>query len=87
MDFVLGRLGGLIGQGLDLGSHDREALARLASARCLDGGIERQQVGLLGDIRDQANHVANLLRRFDQALNLRVGPVRLVDRVARDATN
>jgi len=29
--------------------HDREATARLAGTRCLDGGVECQQVGLVGD--------------------------------------
>ena len=48
---VLGRPGRLLGQLLDLVGHDGEALARLAGPRRLDGGVERQQVRLLGDRR------------------------------------
>ena len=48
---LLGRLGGLRGERLDLRGHDREAAAGFAGARRLDGGVERQQVGLLGDRR------------------------------------
>ena len=50
---VLGRPGGLLGQLLDLAGHDGEALAGLAGAGRLDGGVEGQQVGLLGDAVDQ----------------------------------
>ena len=51
---VLGRLGGLAGQRLDLAGHHREAAAGLAGAGGLDGGVEREQIGLLGDVGDQA---------------------------------
>ena len=56
---LVGRLGGLGGQRLDLLGDHREALAGLAGARRLDGGVERQQVGLLGDRGDQLDHVAD----------------------------
>ena len=50
----LGRgLGGLPGQRLDLVRHHRKASAGIAGARGLDGGVERQQVGLLGNRLDQ----------------------------------
>ena len=48
---VLGGPGGLLGEVLDLVRDDGEALARLARPRRLDGGVEREQVGLLGDAR------------------------------------
>ena len=48
---VLGGPGGLLGQVLDLAGDHGEALAGLAGAGRLDGGVERQQVGLLGDRR------------------------------------
>ena len=38
---LLGRLGRLVGQVLDLGRHHREALARITGARRLDGRIQR----------------------------------------------
>ena len=43
---LLGGLGGLGGEVLHLGGHHREALAGLAGAGRLDGGVEGQQVGL-----------------------------------------
>src|SRR3546814_5650485 len=46
---VLGRLGGLHGERLHLAGHHGEALAGLAGARRLDGRVERQPGGLLGD--------------------------------------
>ena len=79
---LLGRLGGLVGQALDLGRHHGEALAGLAGARRLDGGVERQQIGLAGDVVDQADHLADLLRGVGQALDHGVGAFGLVDRLA-----
>ena len=34
----------------------------LAGARCLDGGVERQQVGLTRDARDPVHQLADLTR-------------------------
>ena len=59
---LVGRLGGLRGQRLDLLGDHGEALAGFAGARRLDGGVERQQIGLLGDRRDQLDHVADAAR-------------------------
>ena len=42
---------GLLGQLADLLGDDREAAALLAGAGGLDRGVERQQVGLLGERR------------------------------------
>ena len=47
----LGRLGRLPGEVLDLTGDDGEALARLPRPRRLDGRVQRQQVGLVGDRR------------------------------------
>ena len=47
---VLGRLRRLLRELLDLVGDDREALAGLTGPRGLDGGVERQQVRLLGDL-------------------------------------
>src|SRR5262249_48747224 len=52
------RLGGLHGQVLHLGGDHREAAAGVAGARRLDGGVQREQVGLLGDRRDELHHLA-----------------------------
>ena len=81
---LVGRLRGLLGERLHLGGHDRKAAAGLAGARRLDGGVERQQVGLLGDGVDQLDHVADAgggLRQFADAL---VGAAGLIDGLAGD---
>ena len=54
-----GRPAGLVGQVLNLGSDDRETLAGLAGAGRLDGGVEGQQVGLLGNGLDDLDHGAD----------------------------
>ena len=63
---VLGRLRRLLRQLLDLVGDDGEALARLAGPRRLDGGVQREQVGLLGDARDDLDDVADLGRGLAQ---------------------
>ena len=57
---VLGGLGGLLGQFLDLVGDHGEALARLAGPGRLDGGVQGQQVGLLGDGGDDLDDLADL---------------------------
>ena len=56
-----GRTGGTLGQFAHLVSHHRESPSRLARARGLDRGIESEQVGLVGDLLDQAHDATNLL--------------------------
>ncbi len=81
----LGGLGGLAGQVLDLPGDHGKALAGFAGARGFDGGVERQQVGLAGDLVDQLHHLADLLGRLGQAGDGAVGAVGLLDRGSRDA--
>ena len=50
---LAGRGAGVVGELLHLGGDDREAAARLAGARRLDGGVEREHVGLAGDGLDR----------------------------------
>ena len=69
---VLGGLGGLVGEVLDLARDHGEALAHVARARRLDGGIECEQVGLAGDRLDLVDDVDDLLRGFRQDLHLGV---------------
>ena len=61
---LLGGASGLPGERLDLAGHHREAAAGFAGARRLDGGVERQQIGLLGDVGDQLDDVADAPRRL-----------------------
>src|SRR6266478_4718635 len=49
---LLGRLAGLIGQRLDLRGDDGKALAGLARARRLDGGVQGKEIRLRGDVLD-----------------------------------
>jgi hypothetical protein len=60
---LLGGLLAALGELAHLGGHDREALAVLAGARGLDGGVERQQVGLVGDVVDDGDLLRDLLHR------------------------
>src|SRR3954470_16516227 len=73
---VLGRLGRLLGQLLDLVGHHREALARLTRPGRLDRRVQRQQVGLLGDRGDHLHHVADLRRGLPQLGYRRRGGLR-----------
>jgi hypothetical protein len=57
---LLGALLGGLGQGAHLVGDDREALAVLAGARGLDGGVEREQIGLIGDAGDRLDDVADV---------------------------
>ena len=50
---------GLFGQLADLVSHHREPSAGLPGPGRLDGGIQREQVGLIGDVGDDAEHFAD----------------------------
>src|SRR3546814_9471656 len=45
---LLRRLGGLVGEALDLRRDDGEALARLPRPRRLDRGVEGEKVGQIG---------------------------------------
>src|SRR3981189_965204 len=65
-----GGAGGLRGEALDLGRHNGKSPAGSAGARRLDGGVERQQVGLAGDIGDELNNRPDLLGGFRQLADL-----------------
>ncbi len=63
------RLGRPLGQLPDLVRHHREAAARLAGPRRLDGGVQRQQVGLIGDFLDELDDAADVPGPPGQALD------------------
>jgi hypothetical protein len=81
---VVGRLRGLAGQRLDFARHDGEAATCVPGAGGLDGGIERQQVGLLGDFGDQPDHVADPLGGAAQLLHRGVAALGIADRLLGD---
>ena len=78
---VLGRLRRLLRQLLDLVGHDGEALAGLAGPRRLDRGVQRQQVRLLRDARDDLDDVADLGRGLAQLRHRRGRRLRGDDRL------
>jgi hypothetical protein len=59
LDLERGRLGPLR-QRPHLVGHDGETAALFAGPRRLDGGIERQQIGLVGNLADQADDAADV---------------------------
>ena len=66
---LLRRLAGALREALHFLGHDGEAAAGLAGGRRLDRRVEREDVRLLGDVRDQLDDVADLERRFAEALD------------------
>ena len=58
-----------LGQLAHLGGHDGEALALLAGARRLDRRVQRQQVGLVGDVVDDLDLLGDLSHRLHRLLD------------------
>ena len=50
---LIGSAGGLVGQILHFSGDNRKAITRITGAGRLDGGVEREQVGLASDESDQ----------------------------------
>ncbi len=50
---------GLVGQGFHLAGDHGETFSGIPGPGRFDGGVERQQIGLAGDILDQAEHLAD----------------------------
>ena len=65
---VLGRLGGFGGQIAHLVRHHRKALPRRAGPGRLHSGVQRQDVGLEGDVLNGLNDAANLVGGFVDVL-------------------
>ncbi len=70
---LVGRLRGLARQRFHLGRDDGKSPAGIAGAGGFNGGVQRQQIGLLGDRRDQLDHVADLLRCARQFADPAIG--------------
>ena len=58
-----------LGEAADLGGNDGEAATLLSGAGCLDGSVQRQQVGLKGDSVDHAGDFGNLMRGLTDAVH------------------
>ncbi len=61
--------GGALGERADLGGDDAERLAALAGLVRDDGGVERQQVRLVGDLLNHVDHAADLEALRAQAVD------------------
>ena len=70
---LFGGILGLHGQRLHFGGDHRKAAAGDARPRSLDGGVQRQQRGLLCDLRDQVDDIADGGRGFAQAIDIDAG--------------
>ena len=64
---LLGRFRGFHRERFDFGGDDGEAAARFTGSRRLDGGVQRQQIGLAGDVANELDDVANLFGGLRQA--------------------
>src|SRR5258708_2639499 len=60
-----------------------EAFAGAAGARPLDGGVEREEIRLRGNVVDELDHLADALGGIGKALHGGVSMTRLVYRLAR----
>ncbi|MCY1422379.1 hypothetical protein D3C76_1602120 [compost metagenome] len=60
--YALGQVAHFIG-------HHGKAAAKVAGACGFDGGVERQQVGLLGNAVDHTDHAVDFLAVFGQLAN------------------
>ena len=63
----MGRTRRTFGELPDLVSDNGEATARLPGARRLDGRIQSEEVGLVGDVRDHVDDRADLLRALSES--------------------
>ena len=74
---LIRRLGGLLGEILDLGRHDGKSPAGFAGTRRFDRGIEREQIGLARDLVDQLDDVPDGAGIPEQRLHHRIAAIRL----------
>ena len=76
VDLLLDLLGGLLGlyrQRLHFGCNHSETAPGGARASRLDGGIQREQRGLLGDLRDQVDDIADRGGGFPEPVDIEAG--------------
>ena len=75
----------MTGERLDLLGDHGEAAACFTGPRRLDGGVEREKIGLLGDRGDQLDHVPDPVCGLRQRIDARVRFVGLLHRALGDA--
>ncbi len=69
----LRRFGGLYGERFHLGRHYGKTAAGFAGACRFDRGIERQKIGLAGDVLDEFDDVADPLRNIGERGDVLIG--------------
>jgi hypothetical protein len=84
---VAGRVRGAVGQFANLVGDHGKAAAGLAGASSFDRGVERQQVGLVGDFLDQVHDAADLLSAALQAKDLAQSVARLLGELVQLAAD
>ena len=83
---LAGGLHGLLREFAHLVGHHREAPAALAGTGRLDGRIERQEIGLAGDLLDAGGDRSDLLRLLRQTTEYRRQQRGLFDQLLRRPT-
>ena len=73
----LGRAAGLPGERLYLAGYHREPASGFAGSCRLDGGVKGKQIGLLGDVGNELDHVADTCGGFIQFLDRNISTTRL----------
>ena len=66
----------LAGERFYFTSNHREPTASLAGTGRLDGGVERKQIGLLGNVSDELDHIADARGCLVQLLDRNIGGFR-----------
>ncbi len=67
--YLLGGCAGAFRQALHFFGHHRKATAGFPGRGGLDGGIQRQYIGLFGDVGNEVDNFADFLRGFTQAFD------------------
>ena len=76
---IAGCLACLGGQRLDFGGDNGKALASFARSGRFNRGVERQKIGLVGDVGDQRHDGSNAVGRAGEALQVLAGLPHFVD--------
>jgi hypothetical protein len=79
---LFGGLRGLHGERFHFRSDDGETAPGLAGPRRLDCGIEREQIGLAGNVLNELDHVADFLRDIGERRDVVIGRRRVGSRAA-----
>ena len=82
---LLGRTRRLVCQVFHLAGNDSKTLSALSRTRRLDGGVQGEQVCLVGNVVNQINHLSDSRGRYRQSLDALVSNLCLARRRLGDA--